>query len=160
MHWWLHLRRTCRWPLAYHLRAACSNLFNGKADVPNCDALASVDSPSLIYVRLIECLFCLPFRLFGHCCSQVCKSVSSQSVSLSFWLRRKRSLPCSAAKSPLAPSLPTSVIHCLSSFLQTGASSLAIHISSLQPCFKIAKQRIPKVPSFNQYCKSSLTCLM
>jgi hypothetical protein len=38
-----------------------SNLFNGKADVPNCYALASADSPSLIYVRLIECLFCSAF---------------------------------------------------------------------------------------------------
>lgn len=105
MHWWLlvHIRRTCRWPLAYHVRAACSNLFNGKADVPNCDALASVDSPSLIYVRLIECLFCLPFPPFWPLLS-VC--LVSVCLFLSFRLLRKRS-PCSAPRSPLAPSLPS-----------------------------------------------------
>lgn len=82
--------------------SCCSNLFNSKADVPNCDALASADSPSLIYVRLIECLFCLPLLLFGHCCSS---SVTlCPSLSLSFRLRRKRSLPCCI--SPLPPSLP------------------------------------------------------
>lgn len=115
MHWWLlvHIRRTCRWPLAYHVRPACSNLFNGKADVPNCDALASVDSPSLIYVRLIECLFCLPFPPFWPLLLLVC--LVSVCLFLSFRLLRKRSpllwskiSTCSVSSQSLIASRPFS----------------------------------------------------
>ncbi|KAL7892525.1 hypothetical protein HDV63DRAFT_389302 [Trichoderma sp. SZMC 28014] len=111
-------------PLAYHVRAACSNLFNGKADVPNCDALASVDSPSLIYVRLIECLFCLPFPPFWPMLL-----VRLVSVSFSRFGFFANVPPCSAPRPPLAPSLPTRSLPVI-------LLSLAVHLSCLQPNFK------------------------